>query len=61
LHILTGFIFSLYNLSKIAVFFTFIVILSVSSLELFLAILQAYVFTVLTCIYLSDSLNPINH
>ena len=32
-------------------------ILAVSVLELAIAILQAYVFTVLVCIYLNDALN----
>jgi F-type H+-transporting ATPase subunit a len=36
----------------------FILLVPVTALELFVALLQAYVFTILTCIYLSDSLHP---
>jgi F-type H+-transporting ATPase subunit a len=61
MNILTSFIFSLYKSSKLVALLTLFIVLSVSSLELFLAVLQAYVFTVLTCIYLSDALNVADH
>jgi F-type H+-transporting ATPase subunit a len=61
LNILTGFIFTLLKTSKLAGFFILIIVLAVSCLELFLGVLQAYVFTVLTCIYLSDALGVSSH
>ena len=32
--------------------------LPISALELLVAFLQAYVFTILTCIYLNDAIHP---
>lgn len=35
----------------------FVLLIALSGLELFVALLQAYIFTVLTCVYLNDSLH----
>ena len=35
----------------------FMMLVAISALEVFVALLQAYVFTVLTCVYLNDALN----
>ncbi|MBI1308814.1 MAG: F0F1 ATP synthase subunit A [Proteobacteria bacterium] len=35
----------------------FVMLLAITALELFVALLQAYIFTVLTCVYLNDALN----
>jgi F-type H+-transporting ATPase subunit a len=35
-----------------------IAIIGVSALEFLIAFLQAYVFAILTCIYLNDALHP---
>jgi F-type H+-transporting ATPase subunit a len=36
----------------------FIITLMLTALELLVAVLQAYVFAILTCIYLNDALHP---
>ena len=36
-------------------------ITALTALELLVAVLQAYVFTILTCIYLNDALHPGHH
>ena len=33
-------------------------LVAIYALELFIAFLQAYIFTILTCIYLNDALHP---
>jgi F-type H+-transporting ATPase subunit a len=33
-------------------------VIALTALELLVAFLQAYVFTILTCIYLNDTLHP---
>lgn len=35
----------------------FIMVVAISALEIFVALVQAYIFTVLTCVYLSDALH----
>jgi F-type H+-transporting ATPase subunit a len=36
-------------------------VIGVTALELLVAFLQAYVFAILTCIYLNDALHPGGH
>jgi F-type H+-transporting ATPase subunit a len=36
----------------------FVMTLMLTALELLVAVLQAYVFAILTCIYLNDALHP---
>ena len=60
MHILGGFCLIVFFFFSIGIFGTGVMvlfILAVSVLELAIAILQAYVFTVLVCIYLNDALN----
>lgn len=59
LHILSSFVLMFLN-SQFAVFalLPFVLVLAVYVLELGIAFLQAYVFTILICIYLNDSLHP---
>jgi F-type H+-transporting ATPase subunit a len=33
-------------------------VVAISALELLVAVLQAYVFTILTCVYLNDAIHP---
>jgi len=61
LNILSSFIFMLFNVNKFLMVITFLVVFAICFLEIALAFLQAYVFSVLTCIYLSDSLNITHH
>jgi ATP synthase subunit 6 len=56
LYILTGFIFSLYKVSPIIALFPWLVILAIVCLEIGIAFLQTYVFVILFCIYMNDSL-----
>jgi ATP synthase subunit 6 len=57
LNILAGFTLSLSKKSLIYGFFPFLVVLSITFLELGIAFLQSYVFVVLLCIYCNDALN----
>jgi ATP synthase subunit 6 len=59
LHILASFVLMFIN-SGLIIFtvIPFVLILAVYVLELGIAFLQAYVFTILVCIYLNDSLHP---
>jgi ATP synthase subunit 6 len=57
LNILAGFVLKLSQKSLIFGFFPFLIVLSISFLELGIAFLQSYVFVVLLCIYLNDCLN----
>jgi len=58
LHILSGFV-TLFIVSYPSLaLFPFILVLAVVGLEIGVAVLQAYVFTILLCIYLKDSLEP---
>jgi F-type H+-transporting ATPase subunit a len=56
LNIFSSFIFVLFKKSFILSFIAFLIFLAITFLEIFIACLQAYVFTVLTLIYTSDSL-----
>jgi ATP synthase subunit 6 len=61
LKIITGFSFKLYALGGIigiiSSLFPLVIVFVITALEIGIAILQAYVFTVLTIMYLNDSLN----
>lgn len=61
LNILSSFIFMLFTVNKLLLIITFLVVFAICILEIALAFLQAYVFAVLTSIYLSDSLNSVAH
>lgn len=59
--IITTFLLKIFNL-KIFFFFNLLIILfAIFTLELGVAFLQAYVFIVLLCIYLNDSINLVAH
>jgi len=59
LHILASFITAFINAGYLATAFApFILVIAVIALELGIAFLQAYVFLILLCIYLNDSLHP---
>jgi F-type H+-transporting ATPase subunit a len=57
LHILANFVFfvSKHNLPILLLPFAFL--LAIATLEVGIAFIQAYVFVILSCIYLNDSLN----
>lgn len=61
LNILGTFTVKLMNKSIFFGFFPLFIVLCICVLEISLAFLQAYVFTVLTCIYLNDSLHEAHH
>ena len=59
--ILSGFAWTMLFFNKILYFIgdlgLFFLVLALTGLELGVAILQAYVFTILICIYLNDAIN----
>jgi len=60
LKILAGFVFTMFSAGGIMYvlhLFPLVVIFCIIGLEIGIAMLQAYVFTVLTCIYINDALN----
>lgn len=57
LNILAGFTLTLSKKSIFIGIFPFLIVLSITFLEIGIAILQSYVFVVLLCIYLNDVLN----
>lgn len=61
LNILSTFVVKLMNKSIFFGIVPLIIVLCICFLEISLAFLQAYVFTVLTCIYLNDSLHEAHH
>jgi ATP synthase subunit 6 len=61
LNILSTFVLKLLNKNILFGILPFILVLAICFLEICLAFLQAYVFMVLTCIYLSDSLYEVSH
>lgn len=61
LNILSTFVIKLFNKNFFFGIIPFIVVLGICFLEICLAFLQAYVFMVLTCIYLNDSLHEASH
>jgi len=58
LHILSSFVSAFILFYPSLSLFPFLLVLAVVGLEIGVAILQAYVFTILLCIYLNDSLHP---
>ena len=62
LFILSGFVITIFNstvfLKRIIAIIPFSLVLIITFLEMGIAVLQAYVFIVLICIYLNDSFNP---
>ena len=56
LAILTGFVFIIVGQLLIVSIFPSILIIAIIALETMIAVLQAYVFTVLICIYLNDAI-----
>lgn len=61
LNILSTFVVKLMNKSIFFGIVPLVIVLCICFLEISLAFLQAYVFTVLTCIYLNDSLHEAHH
>lgn len=57
LKVLAGFVVSLGSFYVIPGIVPFAVVSGITVLEFFIAALQAYVFTILTCIYLNDAIN----
>ncbi|MCL4120471.1 UNVERIFIED_CONTAM: hypothetical protein GTU68_065748 [Idotea baltica] len=57
LYILSGFFFSIAKKNLLAAIFPAVLIVLIVGLEVMIAVLQAYVFVVLICIYLNDSLS----
>ena len=58
--ILSGFAWSMLSVGGIlavASFIPFAIVFALTGLEIGVACLQAYVFTILTCIYLNDAIN----
>jgi F-type H+-transporting ATPase subunit a len=61
LKVFSGFIFTLSGLGALGIFGSVLPLLmavALTALEFLVAFLQAYVFTVLTCMYLNDALHP---
>jgi len=59
--IVSAFVLKMATMKFIFFFFSVILLLAVFVLEFGVAFLQAYVFTVLVCIYLKDSISPSFH
>lgn len=57
LKVLAGFVVSLGSFYLVPGIVPFAVVSGITVLEFFIAALQAYVFTILTCIYLNDAIN----
>ena len=58
--ILATFLYQMFNASFIVAILTlipFILFLAIMILELAVSVIQAYVFTILTCSYIKDSIN----
>jgi len=59
LFVISSFVFSfLNNLGILSLFFIVLIYIAIFILEFAIAFLQSYVFTILLCIYLNDSLHP---
>jgi F-type H+-transporting ATPase subunit a len=61
LQVFAGFIIMLAGLGVVGVFgavLPFVMVMALTALELLVAFLQAYVFAILTCIYLNDAIHP---
>ena len=59
--IISQFVLGLLSVSLVLWFVFGLFLLAILLLEIGVAFLQAYVFTVLTCIYLSETLNKPSH
>lgn len=57
LAILSGFVFVIYKKNVLAFLLPLVMILAIVGLELMICFLQAYVFTILVCIYYNDSVH----
>jgi F-type H+-transporting ATPase subunit a len=61
LKVFAGFVFSLSTLGVVGVggaILPFLMTVALTGLEFLVAFLQAYVFAILTCMYLNDALHP---
>jgi len=61
LHILTGLISVLFVILYELAFVLLLLLFAITILELVMAILQGYIFVLLCCIYLNDSINGVRH
>jgi ATP synthase subunit 6 len=60
-HIISELIMALSSMKNIIIFIPFILLVAILILELGIAFLQAYIFTILTCMYLNDSIHILEH
>jgi ATP synthase subunit 6 len=60
-HILADAIGVLCNIRSLIVFLPFLLLLAILILEIGIAVLQAYIFVILFCMYLNDSLHLMDH
>jgi ATP synthase subunit 6 len=60
-HILASSIAMLCNVRSLIVVFPFLLLIAILILELGIAFLQAYIFIILFCLYLNDSLHIATH
>lgn len=61
LKVFAGFIVTLGDLGAVGIFgaiFPLLMVIGLTALELLMAVIQAYIFTMLTCMYLNDALHP---
>ncbi|MGH6852158.1 MAG: F0F1 ATP synthase subunit A, partial [Methylocella sp.] len=60
LKVMGGFVVTLLSAGAFAVFapLPFVVAIVLTGFELLIAVLQAYVFAILTCVYLNDAIHP---
>lgn len=57
LKIFAGFCIMLLSVFAASAVLPFVMLIAISALELLVAVLQAYIFTILTCVYLNDALH----
>jgi len=60
LFVISSFVFTLLSKNLLLVFPIVLIYIAIFILEFSIAFLQAYVFTILLCIYLNDSLHPVH-
>jgi F-type H+-transporting ATPase subunit a len=61
LKLFAGFVVTLASLGVLGIFgavLPLVIAVALTALEFLVAFIQAYVFTILTCIYLNDALHP---
>jgi F-type H+-transporting ATPase subunit a len=60
LNVMGGFVITLIGAGAFAIFapLPFLMTIVLTAFELLVAVLQAYVFAILTCVYLRDALHP---